>query len=155
MSRKIKINKLIIKPDLKYNSLLISLLINKLLQNGKKSVAKKIVYDSLDIIFSKINKDPIFILEKSIKKISPKVQLKARRIGGANYQVPVILTRLKSTKIALKWLILFSRKRIGNSMSVKLANEILEIYKGIGNSLKKKEETHKMAEANKAFLQLK
>ncbi len=155
MSRKIKINKLIIKPDLKYNSLLISLLINKLLQNGKKSVAKKIVYDSLDIIFSKINKDPIFILEKSIKKISPKVQLKARRIGGANYQVPVILTRLKSTKIALKWLILFSRKRIGNSMSVKLANEILDIYKGIGNSLKKKEETHKMAEANKAFLQLK
>ncbi len=155
MSRKIKINKLIIKPDLKYNSLLISLLINKLLQNGKKSVAKKIVYNSLDIIFSKINKDPIFILEKSIKKISPKVQLKARRIGGANYQVPVILTRLKSTKIALKWLILFSRKRIGNSMSVKLANEILDIYKGIGNSLKKKEETHKMAEANKAFLQLK
>ena len=99
------------------------------------------------------NQNPILILEKAIRNISPRVQLKAKRVGGATYQVPTLLNKYRSTNIAVRWLVEYSRKRSGKEMSLKLANEVLEAAKGLGNSIKKKEETHKMAEANKAFAQ--
>ena len=95
----------------------------------------------------------INLFEKAIRNISPRVQLKAKRVGGATYQVPTLLNKFRSTNIAVRWIVEFSRKRSGKGMSLKLANELLEAAKGLGNSIKKKEETHKMAEANKAFAQ--
>ena len=119
----------------------------------KKRLAKRIVYKAFEFIEVKTNQNPILILEKAIRNISPRVQLKAKRVGGATYQVPTLLNKYRSTNIAVRWIVEFSRKRTGKGMSLKLANELLEAAKGLGNSIKKKEETHKMAEANKAFAQ--
>jgi small subunit ribosomal protein S7 len=153
MSRRISTKKRFPKKDSKYDNLLVSLLINRLLKNGKKRLATRIVYKGFELIEFRTNQNPILILEKAIRNISPRVQLKAKRIGGATYQVPTLLNKYKATNIAIKWVVEFSRKRSGKGMSLKLANELLEAAKGLGNSVKKKEETHKMAEANKAFAQ--
>jgi small subunit ribosomal protein S7 len=154
MSRRIYTKKRFPKKDSKYDNLLVSLLVNRLLKNGKKRLATRIVYKGFELIEFRTNQNPILILEKAIRNISPRVQLKAKRIGGATYQVPTLLNKYKATNIAIKWVIEFSRKRSGKGMSLKLANELLEAAKGLGNSVKKKEETHKMAEANKAFAQM-
>ena len=154
MSRRISTKKRFPKKDSKYDNLLVSLLINRLLKNGKKRLATRIVYKGFELIEFRTNQNPILILEKAIRNISPRVQLKAKRIGGATYQVPTLLNKYKATNIAIKWVVEFSRKRSGKGMSLKLANELLEAAKGLGNSVKKKEETHKMAEANKAFAQM-
>ena len=153
MSRRISTKKRFPKKDSKYDNLLVSLLVNRLLKNGKKRLATRIVYKGFELIEFRTNQNPILILEKAIRNISPRVQLKAKRIGGATYQVPTLLNKYKATNIAIKWVVEFSRKRSGKGMSLKLANELLEAAKGLGNSVKKKEETHKMAEANKAFAQ--
>ena len=153
MSRRISTKKRFPKKDSKYDNLLVSLLINRLLKNGKKRLATRIVNKGFELIEFRTNQNPILILEKAIRNISPRVQLKAKRIGGATYQVPTLLNKYKATNIAIKWVVEFSRKRSGKGMSLKLANELLEAAKGLGNSIKKKEETHKMAEANKAFAQ--
>jgi small subunit ribosomal protein S7 len=155
MSRRISTKKRFPDKDLKYDHLLVSLLINRILKNGKKRLARRIVYKSFELIEFRTNENPLLILEKAIRNISPRVQLKAKRVGGATYQVPTLLTKFRSTTIAIRWIIEFSRKRPGKGMSVKLANELLEASKGVGNSIRKKDETHKMAEANKAFLQTK
>ena len=154
MSRRISTKKRFPKKDSKYDNLLVSLLINRLLKSGKKRLATRIVYKGFELIEFRTNQNPILILEKAIRNISPRVQLKAKRIGGATYQVPTLLNKYKATNIAIKWVVEFSRKRSGKGMSLKLANELLEAAKGLGNSVKKKEETHKMAEANKAFAQM-
>ncbi len=154
MSRRISTKKRFPKKDSKYDNLLVSLLINRLLKNGKKRLATRIVYKGFELIEFRTNQNPILILEKAIRNISPRVQLKAKRIGGATYQVPTLLNKYKSTNIAIRWVVEFSRKRSGKGMSLKLANELLEAAKGLGNSIKKKDETHKMAEANKAFAQM-
>ena len=151
MSRRISTKKRFPKKDSKYDNLLVSLLINRLLKNGKKRLATRIVNKGFELIEFRTNQNPILILEKAIRNISPRVQLKAKRIGGATYQVPTLLNKYKATNIAIKWVVEFSRKRSGKGMSLKLANELLEAAKGLGNSVKKKDETHKMAEANKAF----
>ncbi len=154
MSRRISTKKRFPKKDSKYDNLLVSLLINRLLKNGKKRLATRIVYKGFELIEFRTNQNPILILEKAIRNISPRVQLKAKRIGGATCQVPTLLNKYKSTNIAIRWVVEFSRKRSGKGMSLKLANELLEAAKGLGNSIKKKDETHKMAEANKAFAQM-
>jgi small subunit ribosomal protein S7 len=156
MSRQILTKKRFPEKDLKYNNFLISLLINRILKKGKKMLAKKIVYQAFHFIELKTNENPIFIYEKAICNASPRIQLKAKRIGGATYQVPVLINRYLSVILAIKWLIKFSQKRSGKGMSTKLANEILETAKALStsNTLKKKEEVHKMAEANKAFVQI-
>ena len=154
MSRRISTKKRFPKKDSKYDNLLVSLLINRLLKNGKKRLAKRIIYKSFELIEFRTNENPILILEKAIRNISPRVQLKAKRIGGATYQVPTLLNKYRATNIAIRWVVEFSRKRSGKGMSLKLANELLEASKGMGNSVKRKEETHKMAEANKAFAQV-
>jgi small subunit ribosomal protein S7 len=153
MSRRISTKKRFPERDSKYDNLLVSLLINRILRCGKKLLSKKIVYKAFDFIEFRTNQNPILILEKAIRNISPRVQLKAKRIGGATYQVPTLVSKFHSTNIATRWIVEYSRKRTGKGMSLKLANELLEAAKGLGNSIKKKEETHKMAEANKAFTQ--
>jgi small subunit ribosomal protein S7 len=153
MSRRISTKKRFPEKDFNYDNLLVSLLVNRILKNGKKRLARRIVYKALELIELKTNQNPLLVLEKAIRNISPRVQLKAKRVGGATYQVPTLLTRFRSTNIAIRWIVEFSRKRVGKAMAIKLANELLEAAKGLGNAIKRKEETHKMAEANKAFAQ--
>jgi small subunit ribosomal protein S7 len=154
MSHRISTKKRFPERDSKYDNLLVSLLINRILKKGKKRLAKRIVYKSFEVIESRTNQNPILVLEKAIRNISPRVQLKAKRVGGATYQVPTLLNKFRSTNIAVRWIVEFSRKRSGKGMALKLASELVEGSKELGNAIKKKEETHKMAEANKAFLQV-
>jgi small subunit ribosomal protein S7 len=153
MSRRISTKKRFPERDSKFDNFLVSLLINRILKNGKKRLSRRLVYKSFELIEFRTNQNPILILEKAVRNISPRVQLKAKRVGGATYQVPTLLNKFRSTTIAVKWIVEFSKKRSGKGMSLKLANELLEASKGLGNAIKKKEETHKMAEANKAFAQ--
>ncbi len=133
------------------NSYLVSLLISRILKSGKKTIAKNIVYEAFEIIKQKTNEDPLEVFEKAIRKASPIVEVKARRIGGSTYQVPIEVSGFRATNLSLRWIIGYSKQRVGRSMSIKLANEIIDTANEIGNTIKKKEETHKMAEANKAF----
>ena len=139
------------EADPVYNSYLVSLLTLRLLQDGKKALAQRLVYQAFDLLQQKTNLDALIILEKAIKNVSPVVELKAKRVGGATYQVPIEVKNFRATNLALKWIIKFSRERSGKNMSIKLAREILDASKGLGNSIRKKEEVHRMAEANKAF----
>jgi small subunit ribosomal protein S7 len=134
-----------------YKSRLVTLLVSRILQSGKKSLAQKIVYNALDIISKKTEENPVLILEKAVKNVTPQVEVKARRVGGSTYQVPLEIRSYRGTNIALKWITEFARARSGKSMSIKLSNEILDAAKETGNSIRKKEQTHKMADANKAF----
>jgi len=154
MSRRISTKKRFPEKDSKYESLLVSLLVNRLLKKGKKRLAKRIVYKAFELIEFRTNQNPIFLFEKAIRNISPRVQLKPKRVGGATYQVPSLLNKFRSTNLAIRWIVDYSKKRSGKGISLKLANELLEAAKVLGGSIKKKEETHKMAEANKAFAQL-
>jgi small subunit ribosomal protein S7 len=152
MSRRISIKKRLPFKNLKYNSILLTILINKILRCGKKLLAQKIIYKALDYIKNKLNQNPLLILEKVIHKISPKIQLKVKLIGGTTYQIPEVLNKFTSLNLGVRWLIEFSKKRAGNKIYLKLAHEIIDSYKGIGNTLKKKEETHRLAESNQLFL---
>jgi len=150
MSRRNIAKKRFPKADPTYNSYLVSLLITRILKSGKKNLAQNIVNGAFDIIKSKTNEDPLVIFEKAIKNASPVVEVKARRIGGSTYQVPIEVS-FRATNLALRWIIQNSTKRVGRTMSIKLASEIIDTANDIGNTIKKKEETHKMADANKAF----
>jgi small subunit ribosomal protein S7 len=151
MSRRNISKKRFPEPDSIYNSYLISLLISRILKSGKKTIAKTIVYEAFDIIKKKTNEDPLNVFEKAIRNSSPIVEVKARRVGGSTYQVPVEVSGFRATNLSLRWIIQYAHQRVGRSMSIKLANEIIDTANDIGNTIKKKEETHKMAEANKAF----
>lgn len=155
MSRRISTQKRFPLKDFQYDSLLVSLLINRLLKKGKKRLARRIIKESFELIQLRTTQNPILIFEKAVRNISPRVQLKAKRIGGATYQVPSLLTKFRSTNLAIRWIVEFSRKRAGKGISLKLANELIEGAKGTGSAIRKKEETHKMAEANKAFAKMK
>jgi small subunit ribosomal protein S7 len=134
-----------------YNSYLVSLLITRILKSGKKTIAKTIVYETFEIIKKKTNQDPLDIFEKAIRNASPIVEVKAKRVGGSTYQVPIEISSFRATNLSLRWIIRYANQRAGRSMAMKLANEIIDTANKIGNTIKKKEETHKMAEANKAF----
>jgi small subunit ribosomal protein S7 len=151
MSRRNISKKRFPQPDSVYNSYLVSLLIARILKSGKKTIAKNIVYRAFDQIKKKTNEDPLKIFETAIKNSSPIVEVKARRVGGSTYQVPVEVNRFRATNLSLSWIIRYAHQRVGRSMSIKLANEIIDTANDTGNSIKKKEETHKMAKANKAF----
>nr|UBQ35320.1 ribosomal protein S7 [Thalassiosira sp.] len=151
MSRRNISKKRFPEADPTYNSYLVNLLITRILKSGKKTLAQNIVNESFDIIKSKTNEDPLIIFEKAIRNASPIVEVKARRIGGSTYQVPIEVNSLRSTNLALRWIIKYSRERVGRTISIKLASEIIDTANNIGNTIKKKEETHKMADANKAF----
>ena len=151
MSRRNISKKRFPQADSTYNSYLVSLLTTRILKSGKKTLAQNIVNGAFEIIKEKTNEDPLVIFEKAIKNASPVVEVKARRIGGSTYQVPLEVSGFRATNLSLRWLIRYSRERVGRSMSIKLAGEIIDTSNDIGNTIKKKEETHRMAEANKAF----
>ena len=152
--RKAKPKKRIILPDPKYRDPYVTKFINNLMMSGKKTIAFKIFYDAMDIVEEKTKnegKTPVEIWKQSLDNITPQVEVKSRRVGGATFQVPMEVRTDRKTSIAMKNLILFSRKRPGKSMSERLAAEIVAAYNEEGGAYKKKEETHRMAEANKAF----
>ena len=151
MSRRNISKKRFPKSDSTYNSYLVSLLITRILKSGKKTLAQTIVNNTFEIIQAKTNEDPLLVFERAIKNASPIVEVKARRIGGSTYQVPIEVNGFRATNLALRWIIQYARQRIGRSMAIKLASEIIDTSNDIGNTIKKKEETHRMAEANKAF----
>lgn len=151
MSRRKKSKKRIIMPDAIYNSKLASMIINKVLLKGKKTLAQHIFYESMKKIKEITNKEPIEVLEKAVVNITPIVELKSRRVGGATYQVPIEIKQERGLSLALSFLIKSARKRPGRNMIFKLGNELIDAYNNTGNSVKKKDELHKMAEANKAF----
>lgn len=137
--------------DPKYNDPLVGQTINNILKRGKKSVAERVVYDAMDIIGQKTGKDPREVYHTAIKNISPSVQVKSRRVGGATYQVPIEVPRERSRTLAIRWLLDFARARKGSSFSSRLSEEIMDAADNKGGAIKKKTDTHKMAEANKAF----
>ena len=151
MSRKRKAPKKIQIVDPKYKSAIIPKLINSIMYDCKKTVAEKIVYDAIEKIKSKSKDEPITVFNEAINNIRPTVEVRSRRVGGATYQVPVEIKSKRSQALALRWLIDASRKRKDKKMSDKIFNEIYDAYQKRGSAIKKKEDTHKMAESNKAF----
>ena len=151
MSRRNKAQRALVQPDPVYNSRLVTLLVSRILKSGKKSIAQAIVYNSLEIISEKTEENPVLVLEKAVKNVTPQVEVKSRRVGGSTFQVPIEIRAYSGTNIALQWIKESAKGRSGKSMSFKLANEILDAVKDNGNAIKKKEQMHKMAEANKAF----
>ncbi len=151
MSRKRKAPKKIQILDPKFKSPIIPKLINSIMLDGKKTVAEKIVYEAIDKIKSKSKEEPITIFNNAISNIRPTVEVRSRRVGGATYQVPVEVKAKRSQALALRWLIDASRKRKDKNMSDRIFNEIYDAYQNRGSAIKKKEDTHKMAESNKAF----
>ena len=140
-----------IQPDAKYNSLLAARLINKIMLGGKKSTAESIVYGAMEIIRQQEKKEPLPILELAVKNATPLIEVKPRRVGGATYQVPVEVRSGRDVAIAMRWIISAARARSGRSMAEKLAAEVSSAALGQGAAVKKREDTHKMAEANRAF----
>nr|YP_009393584.1 ribosomal protein S7 [Bostrychia simpliciuscula]ARW62146.1 ribosomal protein S7 [Bostrychia simpliciuscula] len=151
MSRRKTASKRKIYSDPVYKNKLINMLTVRILKSGKKVLAQRTIYKSLNIIKDKTQKDPIEILEKAIRNTTPLVEVKARRVGGSTYQVPIEVRAYRGTNLALKWITKFAIQRTGKSMALKLSNEIIDASNENGNSIRKREETHKMAEANKAF----
>ena len=151
MSRKKTQPKKNVTPDPKFNSTIIPKLINSIMYDGKKTVAEKIIYEAIDKIKTKSKDEPLNVFNEAINNIKPTVEVRSRRVGGATYQVPVEVRAKRSQALAIRWLIDASRKRKDKTMSDKLFNEIFDAYNNKGSSIKKKEDTHKMAESNKAF----
>ena len=151
MSRKRKAPKKIAVIDPKYKSTIIPKLINSIMYDGKKTIAEKIIYDAIEKIKSKSKDEPLNVFNDAINNIRPTVEVRSRRVGGATYQVPVEVKSKRSQALALRWLVDASRKRKDKKMSDKIFNEIFDAYQKKGSAIKKKEDTHKMAESNKAF----
>ena len=151
MSRKRRAPKKIPIVDPKYKSVIIPKLINSIMYGGKKITAEKIVYDAIDKIKTKSKDEPISVFNDAINNVRPTVEVRSRRVGGATYQVPVEVKSKRSQALALRWIVEASRKRKDKKMSDKLFNEIYDAYQNKGSAIKKKEDTHKMAESNKAF----
>ena len=150
MPRRGSVPKRDVLPDPMYNSKLVTKLINNIMYDGKKGVAQKIVYDAFDIINEKVG-DPLENFQKALENIMPVLEVKARRVGGSTYQVPIEVRPERRQTLALRWIVDFSRKRGEKTMAERLANELMEAANAAGNAVKRKEEMHRMAEANKAF----
>ncbi|NLM53076.1 MAG: 30S ribosomal protein S7 [Firmicutes bacterium] len=151
MPRKGPVPKRDVLPDPIYNSKLVTKFINYLMLDGKKGVAQSIFYEAMEIIRKKTGSDPLEVFENAVKNVSPVLEVKARRVGGANYQVPVEVSPHRRTILALRWLVQYARQRGERTMAQRLAAEILDAVNSVGGAFKKKEDTHRMAEANKAF----
>jgi small subunit ribosomal protein S7 len=138
-------------PDPVYNSKIVTKLVNQIMTRGKKGTAQKILYDAFKVIEKETNRSPLDVYNEALENIKPALEVKSRRVGASNYQVPVEVREERSASLALRWLVNYAKLRNGKSMSEKLANEIMDAAKGVGGAAKKREDTHKMAEANKAF----
>ena len=138
-------------PDPIYNSKVITKLVNTIMLDGKKGTAQKILYEAFDIIKTTTNQEPMEVFNEAMENIKPALEVKSRRVGGSNVQVPIEVNPERAQTLALRWLINYARLRNGKSMATNLANEIMDAAKGVGGAVKKREDTHRMAEANKAF----
>lgn len=153
--RKKRAEKRPLQPDAKYNDILVARMINTVLRRGKKNLARKIVYGALDIIAQKTKQNPLDVFRKAVSNVAPLIEVRSRRIGGATYQVPVEVREDRRISLALRWLRMFAKQRKDKTMSARLASEIIAAANGEGASVKKREDTHRMAEANKAFAHFK
>jgi small subunit ribosomal protein S7 len=152
MPRKRLVARRPVEPDPRFNSVLVTKFVNGLMLCGKKSIARSIFYDAMDMIASRISEaEPIVVFEKAMEKVRPRVEVKSRRVGGATYQVPVEVRPERRNALAIRWLVNFAQKRPGKTMVDKLAGEIADAYSNRGAAVKKREDTHRMADANKAF----
>ena len=151
MPRKGPVPKRDVLPDPVYNSKLVTRFINKVMYDGKKGVAESIVYDAFEIVRSKMGQDPLYVFEKKKKNVMPVLEVRARRIGGANYQVPVEVRADRRLSLGIRWMVNYARLRGERTMKERLAGELMDAFNNTGAAIKKKEDTHKMAEANKAF----
>ena len=140
-----------LSPDPIYRSVVVTQLVNKVLQRGKRSTAERIVYDALGIVEQKTGAEPVAALKRAVENVKPALEVRSRRVGGATYQVPVEVRPRRANTLAIRWLVGFSRQRRENTMAERLANELLDASNGLGASIKRKEDLHKMAESNKAF----
>lgn len=151
MSTGLKFKKKVIMPDSLYNDMFVAKFINQIMQDGKKTVAQKIVYNAFDIIKEETKKEPVDIFKLALQNVSPSLEVKPKRVGGTTYQVPMEVRGDRKLSLAMKWIIASSRKKKGKAMKFKLSEELMEASENKGNSVKKKENMHKMAEANRAF----
>ncbi len=138
-------------PDPIYKSKIVTKLVNRIMLDGKKGVAEKILYEAFDKVKEKSGEDPVVVFEKALENIKPQLEVKSKRVGGSNYQVPVEVSETRSQTLGLRWLVNYARLRNGHTMADNLADEIIDASNGTGNAVKKREDTHRMAEANKAF----
>ena len=138
-------------PDPIYKSKVVTKLVNRIMLDGKKGVAEKILYEAFDKVKDKTGEDPVVVFEKALENIKPQLEVKSKRVGGSNYQVPVEVSETRSQTLGLRWLVNYARLRNGHTMADNLADEIIDASNGTGNAVKKREDTHRMAEANKAF----
>lgn len=151
MSRRGVVQRRPVPPDSVYNSRLVSMMIRRIMQHGKKSLSARIVYDAMKTIEERTGGDPLEVFERAVRNATPLVEVKARRVGGATYQVPMEVRSERGTTLALRWLTTYSRQRPGRTMASRLANELMDAANETGSTIRKREETHRMAEANKAF----
>ncbi|MBM4446408.1 MAG: 30S ribosomal protein S7 [Chloroflexi bacterium] len=151
MPRRARVIKRQTPPDPKYGNVTVAILIKKIMLDGRKATAERIVYDAMDLVNKKLSTEPLAVLEQSLKNATPVLQVKSRRVGGATYQVPVEVDPERGLSLAMRWLISYAKARSGKSMAEKLAAEIVDASQGQGATIKKRQDTHKMAEANKAF----
>ena len=140
-----------VAPDYKYNSVKVAKFINYIMERGKKTVARRIVYDAFDIIQKKMETEPKAVFEQAIKNVSPVLEVKGRRIGGANYQVPIEVAEPRRTTLSMRWILAAARAKKGRRMAERVAEELMEAKEKLGSAMKKREDVHRMAEANKAF----
>ena len=137
--------------DVRYDNLQVAMFINRMMHGGKKSLATRIMYNAMEAMGDRTKKDPVEVFETAIRNVAPAVEVKPKRVGGSTYQVPIDVTQERGIALAMRWLIQFARSRNGRSMAEKLANELLDAYNGQGSAVRRKDETHRMAEANRAF----
>lgn len=151
MPRRYRPPRRVVEPDLRYNSELLAAFINKVMKRGKKSTARRLVYDAMDIIARRTNTDPLAVFEQAVRNASPLLEVKPRRVGGATYQVPVEVSGHRRVSLAMRWLLASARNRAGKTFSQKMADELMDAARNTGVTIKRREDTHRMAEANKAF----
>jgi small subunit ribosomal protein S7 len=151
MPRRREVPKRVIAPDPKYKNTLVSKFINGLMRKGKKTISRRIFYDAMDIVERRSKEEPVKVFEQAMENIKPVLEVRSRRVGGATYQIPVEVRTDRRQALAIRWLVGFSKKRGEKSMAQRLAGELLDAYNKRGTAFKKKEDTHRMAEANKAF----
>ena len=150
MPRRHEVPKRIVLPDPKFGDKAVTKFMNAVMEDGKKAVAESIVYGAFDVIEDRTREEPIKVFRRALENVSPLVEVKSRRVGGSTYQVPIEVRNDRRMALAMRWIIIFARKRSGRSMQEKLANELIEASHNRGNAVKRKDETHRMAEANKA-----
>ncbi len=151
MPRRYRPEKRVVEPDLRYGSVHVAMFVNRLMRDGKKSTARGVLYESFDLVEQRTKRPPLEVFEEALKNVTPQIEVKPRRVGGATYQVPIPVEPHRQTALAMRWLLGAARSRGGRSMAEKLANEFMDAATNQGSAVKKKDDTHRMAEANRAY----